>query len=200
MAFFSNNKSSMSRSSFNSNFGSNPPSGTGSRYSQKSHTNSYLYCDYCNWKGHVRSTCYKLHGYPTDWKGKRKTTTGLIPEVNLIRVVLLRLKNIASSPASNNSTSRLTKYALDQENEKTKAKANYDNMLASGGAIAPVDSVEGLSVGAQPAQVVSLVVAKVLAKPHNSLGIVPAIVDQGLTWLLSRSLEQEHIQFDQQLQ
>ncbi|KAH0636880.1 hypothetical protein KY289_036795 [Solanum tuberosum] len=85
MAFFSNNKNSMSRSSFNSNSGSNPPLGTDSRSSQKSHTNSHLYCDYCNWKGHVRSTCYKLHGYPTDWKGKRRTTTGLIPDANLAR-------------------------------------------------------------------------------------------------------------------
>ncbi|KAH0639989.1 hypothetical protein KY290_037278 [Solanum tuberosum] len=85
MALFSNNKNSMSRSIFNSNSGSNPSLGTDSRSSQKSHTNSHLYCDYCNWKGHVRSICYKLHAYPADWKGKRRTTTGLIPDANLAR-------------------------------------------------------------------------------------------------------------------
>ncbi|KAM3363777.1 hypothetical protein P3S68_018631 [Capsicum galapagoense] len=29
-----------------------------------------LYCDYCNWKGHTKDTCYKLHGYPNDSKGQ----------------------------------------------------------------------------------------------------------------------------------
>lgn len=27
-----------------------------------------LLCDYCNHKGHTRETCFKLHGYPTDFK------------------------------------------------------------------------------------------------------------------------------------
>ncbi|KAM3398852.1 hypothetical protein P3S68_002368 [Capsicum galapagoense] len=31
-----------------------------------------LYCDYCNWKGHTKDTCYKLHGYPSDSKGQKK--------------------------------------------------------------------------------------------------------------------------------
>ncbi|KAM3202137.1 hypothetical protein P3L10_029761 [Capsicum annuum] len=31
-----------------------------------------LYCDYCNWKGHTKGTCYKLHGYPSDSKGQKK--------------------------------------------------------------------------------------------------------------------------------
>ncbi|XP_075084768.1 uncharacterized protein LOC142168017 [Nicotiana tabacum] len=31
-----------------------------------------LYCDYCNFKGHTRETCYKLHGYPPDFKSKKK--------------------------------------------------------------------------------------------------------------------------------
>uniref|UniRef100_M1DQG2 Gag-pol polyprotein n=1 Tax=Solanum tuberosum TaxID=4113 RepID=M1DQG2_SOLTU len=78
MAFFSNNKCAMPRSSFNPNSGSNPHSGAVPRSSHKSSPNSHLYCGYCNWKGHVRSTCYKLHGYPADWKG----ATGIVVERN----------------------------------------------------------------------------------------------------------------------
>ncbi|XP_075074407.1 uncharacterized protein LOC142162009 [Nicotiana tabacum] len=32
-----------------------------------------LFCDYCNYKGHTRETCYKIHGYPNDFKMRRKT-------------------------------------------------------------------------------------------------------------------------------
>ncbi|XP_075111723.1 uncharacterized protein LOC142181931 [Nicotiana tabacum] len=31
-----------------------------------------LYYDYCNFKGHTTETCYKLHGYPLDFKPKKK--------------------------------------------------------------------------------------------------------------------------------
>uniref|UniRef100_A0A1S3X8U1 Retrotransposon Copia-like N-terminal domain-containing protein n=3 Tax=Nicotiana TaxID=4085 RepID=A0A1S3X8U1_TOBAC len=31
-----------------------------------------LFCDYCNYKGHTRETCYKLHGYPNNFKARRK--------------------------------------------------------------------------------------------------------------------------------
>ncbi|XP_070006038.1 uncharacterized protein [Nicotiana sylvestris] len=30
------------------------------------------YCNYCNYKGHTRETCYKLNGYPSDFKSKKK--------------------------------------------------------------------------------------------------------------------------------
>lgn len=33
-----------------------------------------MYCDYCNWKGHIRTQCYKLHDYPADWKGRRRSS------------------------------------------------------------------------------------------------------------------------------
>ncbi|KAG5595566.1 hypothetical protein H5410_036798 [Solanum commersonii] len=79
---FPKKKSIKSSIEFQSNSGSNPPSGDGPRSSQKSSTNSHLYCDYCNWKGHVRSTCYKLHGYPADLKGEMRTTNGLFPGDN----------------------------------------------------------------------------------------------------------------------
>ncbi|XP_075099496.1 uncharacterized protein LOC142176264 [Nicotiana tabacum] len=29
-------------------------------------------CDYCHYKGHTKENCYKLHGYPSDFKGKKK--------------------------------------------------------------------------------------------------------------------------------
>ncbi|XP_075076379.1 uncharacterized protein LOC107813834 [Nicotiana tabacum] len=32
-----------------------------------------LFCDYCNYKGHTRDTCFKLHGYLTDFKMRKKT-------------------------------------------------------------------------------------------------------------------------------
>ncbi|XP_006342287.1 uncharacterized protein [Solanum tuberosum] len=82
MAFFSNNKSHVPRSGSSSYSGPNHPSGSGSRSHQRSTSN--LYCDYCNWKGHIRATCYKLHGYPPDWKGKKRTPLGSIPAANLV--------------------------------------------------------------------------------------------------------------------
>ncbi|XP_070014846.1 uncharacterized protein [Nicotiana sylvestris] len=33
-----------------------------------------LFCDYYNYKGHTRDTCFKLHGYPADFKMRKKTT------------------------------------------------------------------------------------------------------------------------------
>ncbi|XP_070025670.1 uncharacterized protein [Nicotiana sylvestris] len=33
---------------------------------------SDLYCEYCHFKGHSKDTCYKLHGYPPGYKGKRQ--------------------------------------------------------------------------------------------------------------------------------
>lgn len=64
---------------------------SGARVSQRSKRNSYLFCEFCNkrghskeacfkllqcsWyniKGHTRDTCYKLIGYPSDFKGKKE--------------------------------------------------------------------------------------------------------------------------------
>ncbi|KAG5600529.1 hypothetical protein H5410_031899, partial [Solanum commersonii] len=36
-----------------------------------------------NSSGHVRATCYKLNGYPADWKGKKRTSTGSSTTANL---------------------------------------------------------------------------------------------------------------------
>ncbi|XP_070005029.1 uncharacterized protein [Nicotiana sylvestris] len=45
----------------------------GSNYRSKKNT---IYCDYCNFKGHTRETCYKLNGYPLDFKTKKKAGSG----------------------------------------------------------------------------------------------------------------------------
>ncbi|XP_019229937.1 PREDICTED: uncharacterized protein LOC109210912 [Nicotiana attenuata] len=42
---------------------------TGNAYKPR---RSNLFCDYCNYKGHTRETCYKIHGYPSDFKMRRK--------------------------------------------------------------------------------------------------------------------------------
>ncbi|OIT29503.1 hypothetical protein A4A49_55551, partial [Nicotiana attenuata] len=36
-------------------------------YKQK----NQLFCDYCRMKGHTRDGCYKIYGYPADFKSKR---------------------------------------------------------------------------------------------------------------------------------
>ncbi|XP_019228108.1 PREDICTED: uncharacterized protein LOC109209314 [Nicotiana attenuata] len=33
---------------------------------------STVWCDYCKYKGHTRENCFKLHGYPYDFKNKRR--------------------------------------------------------------------------------------------------------------------------------
>ncbi|XP_075083407.1 uncharacterized protein LOC142167147 [Nicotiana tabacum] len=32
-----------------------------------------LFCDFCNYKGHSRETYFKIHGYPADFKLRKKT-------------------------------------------------------------------------------------------------------------------------------
>ncbi|XP_070012657.1 uncharacterized protein [Nicotiana sylvestris] len=46
----------------------NPNPGTGQFRAQK----KTLICDYCNYKGHTRENCYKLIGYPQDFKSNLK--------------------------------------------------------------------------------------------------------------------------------
>nr|XP_018626392.2 uncharacterized protein LOC108945163 [Nicotiana tomentosiformis] len=41
---------------------------------------STLQCDYCHLKGHTKDTCYKLHGYPANFKAKRRGYSG--PHMN----------------------------------------------------------------------------------------------------------------------
>lgn len=71
LAFFSGNNS-------NRNFSSSTGLGSGgssvgvSKFRSKKNSNSHMYCDYCNWTGHTRDRCYKIHGYPSDWKGKKR--------------------------------------------------------------------------------------------------------------------------------
>ncbi|OIT28872.1 hypothetical protein A4A49_53063 [Nicotiana attenuata] len=41
---------------------------TGQAYTGGYKQKNQLYCDYCKLKGHTRNVCYKLVGYPTDFK------------------------------------------------------------------------------------------------------------------------------------
>ncbi|XP_070010349.1 uncharacterized protein [Nicotiana sylvestris] len=45
---------------------------TGQTYTGGYKQKNQLYCDYCKYKGHTRDVCYKLVGYPVDFKPKRK--------------------------------------------------------------------------------------------------------------------------------
>ncbi|KAG5596308.1 hypothetical protein H5410_037540 [Solanum commersonii] len=66
-----NGRGHMPRNRSNSS-GSNPPSGANFRTHQKANNNR-----------HVQATCYKLNGYPADWKGKKRTSTGSSTTANL---------------------------------------------------------------------------------------------------------------------
>ncbi|XP_070013598.1 uncharacterized protein [Nicotiana sylvestris] len=46
---------------------------SGSNYRSRKNN---LHYDYCNFKGHTRETCYKLNGYPPDFKPKKKCGFG----------------------------------------------------------------------------------------------------------------------------
>ncbi|XP_049349445.1 uncharacterized protein LOC125814012 [Solanum verrucosum] len=41
--------------------------------SQRFKKNSLLVCDFCNYKGHINEFCYKIVGYPPDFKSKKKS-------------------------------------------------------------------------------------------------------------------------------
>lgn len=52
-------------------------SGPTTTWSKKS-SNCHLYCDFCNWNGHTSDHCYSLHGYPPDWKEKKRKVSSPI--------------------------------------------------------------------------------------------------------------------------
>ncbi|XP_074342122.1 uncharacterized protein LOC141679549 [Apium graveolens] len=61
-------------------------------------------CSYCNFNGHIREQCYKLVGYPPNWKKKDKTSSVTqfrnFPKANLASVD----QNVSSStPMSSNT-------------------------------------------------------------------------------------------------
>ncbi|XP_070020591.1 uncharacterized protein LOC142180985 [Nicotiana tabacum] len=43
---------------------------SGNNYRPRSNN---LYCDFYNYRGHTRDNCYKIHGYPSDFKMRKKT-------------------------------------------------------------------------------------------------------------------------------
>ena len=42
---------------------------------RKEHYN-WKKCDYCHFLGHTKDNCYKLIGYPSDWKQRKKPGYG----------------------------------------------------------------------------------------------------------------------------
>ena len=44
---------------------------------QQQKKNRDQFCDYCKLQGHVKLNCYKLNGYPPDWKFKKKNGSGV---------------------------------------------------------------------------------------------------------------------------
>ncbi|KAH0678489.1 hypothetical protein KY284_019574 [Solanum tuberosum] len=58
---------SFSSSGDNSTFGVDMPNGSSSNL-KTAKGNQGLYCDYCHHTGHTSGTCYRLHGYPANFK------------------------------------------------------------------------------------------------------------------------------------
>ncbi|KAH0658953.1 hypothetical protein KY285_027501 [Solanum tuberosum] len=53
--------------------------GTGNNYNNpnpRQKKNWHLFCDYCKLHGHTKDICFRLIGYPADWKFKKKFGPG----------------------------------------------------------------------------------------------------------------------------
>ncbi|KAH0664259.1 hypothetical protein KY284_029190 [Solanum tuberosum] len=48
----------------------------GGYYNPRQKKNWHLFCDYCKLHGHTKDICFKLIGYPADWKFKKKAGPG----------------------------------------------------------------------------------------------------------------------------
>lgn len=61
-----------------------------------------LKCTYCNFNGHTKENCYKLIGYPANWKKKKKEITGSAGSVpiNTGQLRVLPKENQANAAAS----------------------------------------------------------------------------------------------------
>ncbi|XP_060183180.1 uncharacterized protein LOC132613151 [Lycium barbarum] len=63
---------SLNKSAMQSNRMSNNGGGNGGFRSRNNSGKSSIYCDHCKFRGHTKDNCYKLHGYPSDYKYKKK--------------------------------------------------------------------------------------------------------------------------------
>ncbi|KAG5586525.1 hypothetical protein H5410_046959, partial [Solanum commersonii] len=68
---------------------------------------SYLYYEYCNFKGHTKDQCYKLHGYPRRKGGESHSngaTTGGIHSTEAGGKDVETMKNVAATSTSGTIT------------------------------------------------------------------------------------------------
>lgn len=46
----------------------------GNNYNQGNQNHKEKRCEYCHYIGHTKENCYKLIGYPADWKHRKKSS------------------------------------------------------------------------------------------------------------------------------
>uniref|UniRef100_A0A3Q7IVH7 Reverse transcriptase Ty1/copia-type domain-containing protein n=1 Tax=Solanum lycopersicum TaxID=4081 RepID=A0A3Q7IVH7_SOLLC len=128
----------------------------------------------------VTTATRKLHGYPDDWKGKRRFT-GLTPEDNLAR----------AATRMNDSSSKITEadtWIIDAGASQHMFVDEPTCLppIGTGDIITPAtaDSLECPSVDTQSSSIVSLVGEKVLVEPPDSSDAVSAIAPTKLVIVL----------------
>ncbi|XP_033516157.1 uncharacterized protein [Nicotiana tomentosiformis] len=57
---------------YNNNGGFNTNNYNGGFKPRNSFGKSGIYCEYCKGRGHTKDNCYKLHGYPRDFKNRKR--------------------------------------------------------------------------------------------------------------------------------
>nr|XP_016498339.1 PREDICTED: uncharacterized protein LOC107817075 [Nicotiana tabacum] len=62
----------MSNRHYNNNEGPTNTGYTAGYKTKNSFNKSPVYCEYCRCKGHTKEDCFKLHGYPSDFKNKKR--------------------------------------------------------------------------------------------------------------------------------
>ncbi|XP_070030525.1 uncharacterized protein [Nicotiana sylvestris] len=58
-----------------------------------------LFSDFCNYKGHTRETCYKIHGYPTDFKMRKKANN--FPQRPMVNTTTHEAQQLMGKAAAN---------------------------------------------------------------------------------------------------